>query len=143
MDLVFSGHVHNYQRSVPLKFAPAPASRDKKGRVNGTFTLDTKFDGAKETRPDGVIHVVAGGGGAGIYGPNDLEKVTAALKKEHGDNWAPFNAKYVADRHSFVVLDLSPGRLLLRALDSKGEEIDRVAIAKPVKGEAPEKGSER
>ena len=87
VDVVFAGHVHNYQRTVPLTFAPASPGRDKKGRVDGEFGLDRSFDGEKATGPKGVIHVVAGGGGASLYGPG-LEKTAATLKKEHCDNYA-------------------------------------------------------
>ncbi len=126
--MTFAGHVHNYQRSVPLKFAPAPG-RDKKGRVNGRFTLDQAFDGVTNTRPQGVIHIVAGGGGAGLYGPG-LDKTAPALAKEHGANYAAYTAKMIADRHSFVVLDVAPDRLELRAISAEGAVLDRVTITK-------------
>src|SRR5262249_55665702 len=109
VDLAVAGHVHNYQRSVPIKFAPS-GGRDKKGKVNGKFTLDKAFDGAENTRPDGVIHVVAGGGGATLYGPG-LDKTAAQLHKDHGANYADYTAAMVTDRHTFVTLDLAPGRL--------------------------------
>jgi hypothetical protein len=128
VDLTFGGHVHNYQRTVPLKFAPEPG-KDKKGRVNGKFTLDTAFDGVQNTRPAGVIHIVAGGGGAKLYGPG-LDKTAEQLKKDHGANCADYTAKMVADEHSFVVLDLAPERLELRALGVKGNELDHITITK-------------
>lgn len=128
VDITFSGHVHNYQRSVPLKFAPDDKGMVK-GKVNGVFTLDTAFDGIKSTSPKGVIHVVAGGGGASLYGPSP-EKVAEALKKLHGDNLAPFTARAVVEQHSFVVLDLSPEKLSLRAIGIDGKEIDAITIEK-------------
>jgi hypothetical protein len=128
VDMTFGGHVHNYQRTVPLKFLPE-GEKDKKGRVNGKFTLDTAFDGVKNTRPEGVVHVVAGGGGATLYGPG-LDKTVDFLKKENGSNYADYTARLVADEHSFVVLDLSPDRLELRALGANGKEIDHVTITK-------------
>jgi hypothetical protein len=128
VDLTFAGHVHNYQRSVPLKFAPE-GKADAKGRVSGVFTLDTTFDGVKHTTPAGVIHVVAGGGGARLYGPG-LDKTAEQLRKDHGENYADFTAKMVADEHSFVVLDIAPDRLELTALGVKGNELDRVTITK-------------
>jgi hypothetical protein len=76
-----------------------------------------------------VIHIVAGGGGAGLYGP-ELEKTGPLLKEQHGANYADFTARMVADRHSFVVVDLTPDRLLLRAIDIHGETIDRIEITK-------------
>ena len=132
VDVVFSGHVHNYQRTVPLTFAPASPKRDKMGRVDGTFTLDRVFDGEKNTRPSGIIHVVAGGGGASLYGPG-LEKTAVTLKKEHGDNYADYTAKMVVDRYSFVILDVTADTLKLRAIDSNGKVIDEMSITKPQK----------
>jgi len=102
----------------------------KKFLVSGVFTLDTKFDGVKNTRPDGIIHIVAGGGGASLYGP-EIEKTSAALKKDYGpDNYVDFTARSVVDKHSFVVLDLSPTRLDLRAIGANGSELDRITITK-------------
>ena len=124
----FSGHVHNYQRSVPLKFAPDGKGLVK-GLANGEFTLDANFDGVKNTRPNGVIHVVAGGGGASLYGPAP-EKVADELKKKYADNFAPFTAKAEATQHSFVVLDLSPEKLELRAFGIDGKEIDQIVVTK-------------
>jgi hypothetical protein len=135
VDATFAGHVHNYQRTVPLKFVPdgkgpvTEGAKASRGKVNGTFKLDTEFDGQKHTVPNGVIHIVAGGGGASLYGPAP-EKVAAELKKLHGDNLAPFTAKATADRHSFVVLDLAPERFELRALAADGSELDRIVVTK-------------
>ena len=52
VDVVLSGHEHNYQRARPLKFVPAGPgqSADRGGkdrRVPGTFTIDRTFDGVK------------------------------------------------------------------------------------------------
>lgn len=130
VDVVFAGHVHNYQRSMPLRFKPSSAGRDARGRVDGEFRLDEKFDGAKVTRPDGVIHIVSGGGGAKLYSV-DFAKTVEQLRKDNPGNWVPFTAKYVADRHSFSVVDLKPNELTLRQIDIKGDEIDRMVITKP------------
>jgi hypothetical protein len=128
VDATFAGHVHNYQRSVPLKFAP-DGKGPARGKVNGTFALDAAFDGATNTVPDGVIHFVAGGGGASLYGPAP-EKVAADLKKLHGANFAPFTAKADAGQHTFVVMDLAPDKLEVRALGADGKEIDRITVTK-------------
>jgi len=132
VDMVFSGHVHNYQRTVPLKFAPASPKRDKRGRVDGTFTLDRAFDGKTKTQPNGIIYVVAGGGGASLYGPG-LDKTAAKLKKEHGDNYADYTAKMMTERHSFVILDATPDALKLRAIDLNGKPFDEIVLTKPRK----------
>ncbi len=70
VDVVFNGHVHNYQRTYPLRFLARPAL-DRTFRsapsyvVEGDFTLDKSYDGAADTTPDGVLYIVTGAGGAG------------------------------------------------------------------------------
>jgi len=132
VDVVFAGHIHNYQRSVPLKFTPLSPKRDKRGRADGEFTLDRDFDGITKTRPNGVIHFVAGGGGATLYGPG-LDKSAVMLRKDHGGNYADYTAKMVADQHSFVMIDLTPDTFKLRALDLNGAALDQIVITKPLK----------
>jgi len=129
-DLVCSGHVHNYQRSLPMRFKPDSDKAQPGGLVNGSFTLDKVFDGATHTRPDGLIHLVAGGGGGTLY-KGDLEKNAAIFQKQKPGNWVPYTAKFVADRHSFTVFELTSDRLLLRAIDATGQEIDRCVMTKP------------
>jgi len=129
VDITFAGHVHNYQRSLPLKFAPEPMREKKKGKVDGTFTLDSDFDGITKTVPSGIIHIVSGGGGASLYGPG-LEKTAPYLKEKYGANYADFTAKMIVDQHSFVTLNIAPDRLHLRAVSASGEELDAVSITK-------------
>jgi hypothetical protein len=130
VDIVFAGHVHNYQRSKPLRFTPNPPKRDPKGRVNGSFELDDTFDGSKDTTPAGIIHIVSGGGGAKLYSV-DFAKTVELLQKNHPGNWVPFTAKYYGDKHSFSVMDLSRSELVLRQVNVDGQEIDRIKITKP------------
>ena len=132
VDIVFSGHIHNYQRSKPLRFQPVANDKwTERGMVDGQFTLDQQFDGATATRPDGVIYIVSGGGGAGLY-PDPLtdEPATREYLKH---NWIPFTARYVADRHSFTAVDLDSTTLTLRQIDEDGAEIERIKITKPLK----------
>jgi hypothetical protein len=129
VTMTFAGHVHNYQRTVPLKFVPVSKQPLKTVMVNGEFTLDTEFDGVHKTRPSGVIHIVAGGGGAGLYGPG-LEKTSEYLREWYQSNYADFTARMVADKHSFVVLDLSPERLELQAIGANGALLDHIAVTR-------------
>ena len=76
-----------------------------------------------------MIYVVEGGGGATLY-KGTVEKVLAKLPNGGRDNYAPFNAKYHDKHHSFAVLDLTPRRLELRAIDEDGVELDRCVIEK-------------
>ena len=132
VDVVFAGHVHNYQRSKPLRFAPNPPKRDARGRVNGDFTLDRKFDGITHTTPEGIIHIVSGGGGATLY-KMDIAKTVAQLGKEAPANYQPFTEKFTADRHSFSVVELTSTTFELRQIGIGGEEIDRFKITKAAK----------
>lgn len=132
VDLVLSGHVHNYQRSKPLRFAPSPGTHPdapSSGYVNGAFRIDETFDGAKATRPDGVIYIVAGGGGTTLN-KTPVKDNLEDLPDEGLDNFADYNAAYFATDNSFVVLDAAGTRLTLRALDANGKEVDRIAIDK-------------
>lgn len=130
VDVVFAGHVHNYQRSKPLKFTPNPAKRDARGRVNGDTILDTTYDGVKDTTPEGIIHIVTGGGGASLY-KITLEKTIEGLKKDHGSNYVPLTEKYVADKHSFSVVELTPTTFEMRQIGVDGTELDHFRITKP------------
>lgn len=130
VDVVFAGHVHNYQRSKPLLFKPNPSARDARGRVNGEFTFDNEFDGVTKTVPKGIIHVVTGGGGATLYNAKDFEKTVAQLSKDNPGNYVPLTAKYVADKHSFSLIELSPQELVLKQISIDGVELDRVKITK-------------
>lgn len=132
VDMVFTGHIHNYQRTWPMQFAPSAPKRDAKGLVHGKFTLDRTFDGSTNTQPKGVTHIVAGGGGATLYGPG-LEKSAEILRKQYGENYGEYTARMVADRHTFVLIDLSPVRCELRAIDDKGQSVDAITITKPAK----------
>jgi hypothetical protein len=60
----------------------------------------------------------------------DLGKTIASLKRDHGENYIPLTAKYVADKHSFTVLDLTPTQLDLRQINIDGQEVDRIRITK-------------
>jgi acid phosphatase type 7 len=129
VNVVFAGHVHNYQRSKPLKFTPNPPKRDARGRVNGDLVLDQTYDGMKDTTPEGIIHIVTGGGGAGLY-KITLDKTIEGLKKDHPGNYIPLTEKYDSSKHSFSVIDLTPTTFELRQIAIDGTEIDRFRITK-------------
>lgn len=125
VDLVFAGHVHNYQRSLPLRFVP---DRDEQGKpvgkgskIDGRWTLDRKYDGVEHTQPDGVIYLVTGGGGAGLYNPE---------QQDDPDSWEEFTCKFIADKHTITVMDVEPSGLTLRQIDADGQERDRFKVTK-------------
>jgi predicted MPP superfamily phosphohydrolase len=134
VDLVLSGHVHNYQRSHPLKFAPNLSSAgkpviDSTGKVDGTFTLDTTFDGKKNTTPKGILYIVTGAAGAGLY---DTAFSNQPGKWVHAPqaNWVPFTARLISHIHSFSLVETAGSKLTFKQLDVEGKLIDEITIRK-------------
>jgi acid phosphatase type 7 len=108
VDIVFAGHIHNYQRSLPMK------------AVSGKLRLDHAFDGQTRTRADGTIHIISGGGGAELY------------DRKQSDNpasWQPFTMK-LKSTYSFTRVDVSGRELILRQIDSEGRTIDGIRLTK-------------
>jgi hypothetical protein len=52
VNIVFNGHDHNYQRSLPIRATAGTAVQ-----------IDQAFDGKTHTVPDGVLYIVEGAGG--------------------------------------------------------------------------------
>jgi 3',5'-cyclic AMP phosphodiesterase CpdA len=131
VDVVFNGHLHNYQRSYPLKFEPFKqgtlmvGGRDGKtirGRVvPGRWTLDKAFDGKADTTPVGVIYIVTGAGGQKLYNPE---------QNDDPDSWQKFTDKFVSRVHSLTVADVDGKSLTIRQLTADGQELDRFTITK-------------
>jgi 3',5'-cyclic AMP phosphodiesterase CpdA len=116
--IVWSGHVHNYQRTFPLKFAPTKP-RDAKGIVDGTFAFDKEYDGQTKTKPTAPIYVVTGGGGAKLYSV-DLDDKPA--------KWKPFTKKYVGSANSFTAMDIDGKKLTIQQISLDGKELDRFTV---------------
>lgn len=135
VDLVLTGHVHNYQRSVPLKFDPKRDSTgqsymmEKSGRVDGKFKLDTKFDGVVNTKPDGIIYIVSGAGGAVLY-DTEISGKPEMWKHEPASNWVPFTVKIISDVHSYTYIETEGKKLTFKQYDVKDNEIDSIVITK-------------
>jgi predicted phosphodiesterase len=133
VNLVLTGHVHNYQRSVPLTFAPAIIEAGKRydvspeGRVNGTFALDTLYDGVTRTKPNGIIYIVTGAGGGGLYDTNLSDK-PESWRHEIPGNWVPFTKKFISDRHSFSLIETKGKILTFQQIDLTGKVIDEIKI---------------
>jgi hypothetical protein len=131
VDIVFNGHVHNYQRSFPMFFAPAKkgtllvGGKDNKtirGRVvNGLWTLDKPFDGKSNTKPNGVIYIVTGAGGQTLYNPE---------QQNNPDSWQKFTDKFISTIHSFTVVDVKGKTLKLKQVDINGKVVDALEINK-------------
>jgi hypothetical protein len=131
VDVVFTGHVHNYQRTYPLRFVPGTPGDDKPvigkggkpitgGRlVPGRWTLDKTFDGRTHTRPDGIIYLVTGAGGQHLYNPE---------QNDDPASWQGFTHKFASKVYSLTVADVDGPRLTVRQVSADGEEIDRFTI---------------
>jgi len=131
VDLVFSGHVHNYQRSFPMKFAPDSkgtmlvGGKDNKtirGRVvTGRWTLDKSFNGKTDTTPEGVIYVVTGAGGQELYNPE---------QQNDPDSWQRFTDKFISTIHSLTLVDINGKTLTLSQVGADGSTLDSITITK-------------
>jgi hypothetical protein len=120
VDLVLAGHVHNYQRTAPIRFKPTKIGPRGKA-VEGAFMVDEAFDGKAVTRAKGIIHIVTGAGGAELY---DLWQTGAQA------SWQPWTKAFISDKHSFTVLEVEKKKLKLRQLDAEGRELDAITMTK-------------
>jgi predicted phosphodiesterase len=125
VDIVFAGHVHNYQRSFPLRFAvkrgPDGKPLVEERSMVGELKLDKAYDGQTRTKPDGVIYLVTGGGGAGLYNPE---------QQNDPASWQPFTTKFIADTHSLTVVDVDGKSLTVRQVSEDGKELDRFTVSR-------------
>jgi hypothetical protein len=135
VDLVLNGHVHNYQRSVPLTFDPKKNEDGTQyvvtetGHVDGKFTLDEIYDGITNTKPKGIIYIVSGAGGAPLY-DSSISGNPEMWKHEPPENWVPFTKKLISDINSFTFIETEGKKLTLKQLDGQGAEIDHIIMTK-------------
>jgi len=121
VSLVFAGHVHNYQRSHPLSFKTTSPPKGKKTEVSGEYTFDRGFDGAARTRAQHPIYIVTGAGGARLYDPDQTNEQ---------QGWQPFTKQFVADVHSFTLVDATKKSLTVREIGANGKEVDRFVVTR-------------
>jgi predicted phosphodiesterase len=129
VDIVFAGHVHNYQRSLPLTFQIAETAKpgqtpwkDLIGKpISGTFSLDQEFDGVTKTHPKGIIYIVTGAGGQSLYDPK---------QGDQPETWQKFTAKFVSNIHSFTLVDIHGGELSLKQISEEGAVLDQIRVTK-------------
>ena len=137
VDIVLSGHEHNYQRPRPIRFQPSGAGKSadvggKDRRVPGTFSIDRSFDGVSRTRPDGVLYIVTGAGGKHLYDPGFTDNPARWIHEDDGR--ADYVVRMVTDRHSLSVFEIDGGHLTMAQVDETGQEFDRITVTKPVRG---------
>jgi predicted phosphodiesterase len=131
VDVVFNGHVHNYQRSFPMTFSPIKngtllvGGKDNKtirGRVVvGKWTLDHNYDGKTNTHPKGVIYVITGAGGQELYNPE---------QENDTDSWQKYTHQFISTVHSLTSAEVNGNKLVIRQLDINGKELDKFVIEK-------------
>ncbi|HNB21277.1 MAG TPA: metallophosphoesterase [Candidatus Melainabacteria bacterium] len=121
VDIVFAGHAHNYQRTYPLHFKPATGKMNHDGTVDGAIVLDKNFDSTENTKPNGIIHIVTGAGGARLYSPTDNIQIN-----KMGD----FLFKTISDCHSYTVCRVDGNKLTVSQISDSGKVIDKFALKK-------------
>lgn len=131
VDVVFNGHVHNYQRTYPMYFKPIKngtllvGGKDNKtvrGRVVvGKWTLDKNYDGITNTHTKGVVYVITGAGGQELYNPE---------QEKDPDTWQKFTNKFISTVHSLTSAEVNGNKLVIRQLDINGKELDKFVIEK-------------
>jgi hypothetical protein len=119
VDLVLSGHNHNYQRTYPLTYNP-----NDSGEPTVTNTAATDYDGQK----DGIVFAIVGTGGVNFYSFNGQ---------------APFVNTQFANKFGFLNIDISNGnpdaKLTGTFYDNKGGQIlDQFTIEKDLKNKNTE-----
>jgi uncharacterized repeat protein (TIGR01451 family) len=62
VNVVFNGHEHNYQRSLPIRATDRTSATPTTAGSPAVY-VDQQFDGAHNTVPDGVLYLVEGAGG--------------------------------------------------------------------------------
>ena len=112
--IVFAGHVHNYQRSHPIRFTPSGATHPLGAlqRIRGKVERDEQ---------NGVIYIVTGAGGAGLHDPGSSANPQA---------WQAFTAKFEARQHSFTQVDATGTNMAIRQIGADGRELDSFSVAR-------------
>ena len=108
VDLVLQGHVHNYERSFPLKFNQATPSNPIV-----TSTMKTDYE-----NPDGEIFAIVGTGGVNLHGLSDS---------------APFIASQQDSNFGILDIHLSDNKLDAKFVTNDGVIDDHFSISKTAK----------
>jgi uncharacterized repeat protein (TIGR01451 family) len=63
VNMVFNGHEHNYQRTLPIRATDRTSASATTTAGSPAVYVDQRFDGTRHTVPDGVLYLVEGAGG--------------------------------------------------------------------------------
>ena len=108
VDLVLQGHVHNYQRSFPLKFNQATPS-------NPIVASNSKTD---YENPDGEIFAIVGTGGVNFHGLSDS---------------SPFMEYQQDSKFGILDIHISDNKLDAKFVTNDGVTHDHFSISKTAK----------
>jgi hypothetical protein len=118
VDLVLSGHNHNYQRTHPITYNPN----------DGSEPVVTNDHSAEYSQKDGIVFAIVGTGGVNFYS---------------FDGQAPFVDTQFANKFGFLNIDISNGnphtKLTGTFYDNKGDQIlDQFTIDKEIENKNSE-----
>lgn len=106
VDFVLTGHVHNYQRSFPMRGFQTGSTE---GQVAAKGANDIPIiDGAG--KPSGTVYLVSAGAGGDLYDVKSASSCYFASKAEKTNNWALFaidgkSVEYTAYKLDGTVMD--------------------------------------
>jgi len=108
VDLVLQGHVHNYQRSFPLKFNQESSSKP----------LVTSTNKAEYNNPNGVIFAIVGTGGVNLHGLSGSSS---------------FMANQEDSKFGILDMHFSDNKLDAKFVTNDGATLDHFSISKTIK----------
>jgi hypothetical protein len=108
VDLVLQGHVHNYQRSFPLKFNQESSSKP----------LVTSISKTDYENLNGAIYAIVGTGGVNLHGLSDK---------------VPFMAYQQDSKFGILYMHFSDNKLDAKFVTNEGSTLDHFSISKTVK----------
>ena len=90
-------------------------------QVGGEWQLDKSYDGDKNTHPKGIIYLVTGAGGAGLYDPGQTDDPAS---------WLEFTTKFKSNVHSLTLAEIDGRTAKFRQVSESGEILDSFMITK-------------
>ena len=118
---------------MPLRFQPTETSRadpkyDGDRLIPGNFTCDHNFDGKSKTKPEGILYITTGAGGASLYSPGFDNAPEKWLHDE--DKRVAFVSCFVSSQHSCTVFDVTAHEITLTQIGEKGDILDTIRVTK-------------
>jgi len=117
VDMVLSGGVHNYQRTMPVSFRASQFMQYEPP----SFTLDKDWNGTTHTKAKGTIYVVSGAG-------SDL--LTDQDRDDAPETWRLYSTVFKSNRQSYSLLEIDGRWLQFSQLDSSGRVLDQFVLTR-------------